>query len=267
MADHDASRPDVVDAPLSPDCESFDTQLAAWLEQALDPSANAWMLAHRTLCARCATMVGDLERLIAEASALPGMTPSRDLWPAIAARVETHVAAHVDSHVAIGREAPTETRRHAPTRGFLVSRRTVALAATLLVTASTAVTWQFARSRMASMKSVATSTVAAGTDPRSTPARLIESDTDNGAGAGAALDAGAVYQQEISALRTLVAERYTELDSATVQVLERNLAIIDQAIAESREALARNPRSALLASEVDRALEMKLALMRRVVLL
>jgi hypothetical protein len=84
---------------------------------------------------------------------------------------------------------------------------------------------------------------------------------------GVDTDADAVYEREISALRRIVDDRVVELDTVTVRELRRNLGIIDQAIGDSRRALARDPRSALLATQLDRALETKLALLRRVALL
>ena len=75
------------------------------------------------------------------------------------------------------------------------------------------------------------------------------------------------YEREITALRRIVNERFTELDSTTVTELRRNLDIIDQAIADSRKALAKDPRSAFVAQQLDRALQAKLELMRKVALL
>ena len=80
-------------------------------------------------------------------------------------------------------------------------------------------------------------------------------------------DVDAIYEKEISALRRIVNQRFTELDSTTVMELRRNLEMIDQAIGDSRRALRRDPRSGLLSTELDRTLEAKLALMRRVALL
>ncbi len=62
-------------------------------------------------------------------------------------------------------------------------------------------------------------------------------------------------------------DRFAELDTATVNALKHNLEIIDAAILDSRRALERDPRSGMLSSQLDRALETKLALMRRVALL
>jgi uncharacterized protein involved in exopolysaccharide biosynthesis len=80
-------------------------------------------------------------------------------------------------------------------------------------------------------------------------------------------DVDAIYEKEIAALRRIVDQRFTELDSGTVAALRQNLQTIDQAIEDSRRALKRDPRSGLLSTELDRTLEAKLALMRRVALL
>ena len=51
----------------------------------------------------------------------------------------------------------------------------------------------------------------------------------------------AQYAPRVEALSALLAQERATLDPATVATIERNLAVIDRAIAESREALARDP--------------------------
>ncbi|HET7602335.1 MAG TPA: zf-HC2 domain-containing protein [Gemmatimonadales bacterium] len=51
----------------------------------------------------------------------------------------------------------------------------------------------------------------------------------------------AQYAPRAEALSTLLERERASLDPATVATIERNLAVIDRAIAESREALARDP--------------------------
>jgi plasmid maintenance system killer protein len=77
----------------------------------------------------------------------------------------------------------------------------------------------------------------------------------------------AELSREIASLREVVQTRYAELDSGTVAVIKRNLAIIDAAIADSRKALRKDPRNRFLADELDRALTQKIALMRQAALL
>jgi hypothetical protein len=76
-----------------------------------------------------------------------------------------------------------------------------------------------------------------------------------------------VYGREIARLRQIVDQRRPTLDTATVSVIERNLTIIDQAIRESRAALARDPASALLNEKLNNALEQKVELLRAAALL
>ncbi len=79
---------------------------------------------------------------------------------------------------------------------------------------------------------------------------------------------GAVdYDREIADLRVVVSDRRGELDSATVDVLTRNLRIIDAAIAASRAALAHDPRSPFLGEQLTRALGQKVELLRTAALL
>ena len=68
--------------------------------------------------------------------------------------------------------------------------------------------------------------------------------------------------REIATLETILTERRSELDPQTVEVLERNLAVIDAAIAEARDALAADPASQFLAQRFTRAYTSKLTLLR-----
>jgi len=266
----------------SADCTRFEAQCGGYLERELDAAEQAWMTTHQSACVDCAALVRDLEAIVAESQALPGMAPSRDLWSGIEARLDTTVIP-ISAAAAQTRVART------------VSVRTFAIAATMLVAVTSGITWRLtARSGAptASPTSVP-SPVAAKSDSvndldvpgasveivaaspsatSSAPARASGSTTrlasrnalrDNRNDT----DADVVYEREISALRRIVDDRVVELDPVTVRELRRNLDIIDQAIGDSRKALARDPRSALLATQLDRALETKLALLRRVALL
>ena len=63
-------------------------------------------------------------------------------------------------------------------------------------------------------------------------------------------------------------ERYLEASvKSTIAVLEKNLDLIDRAIAESRAALERDPASEFLADQLARAMTKKVAILRTVALL
>jgi hypothetical protein len=80
-------------------------------------------------------------------------------------------------------------------------------------------------------------------------------------------EAEPVYDREISKLRTIVRQRRGQLDPATVAVLEQSIAVIDSAIAQSRAALAKDPASGFLATQLNHSLEKKVELLRTAALL
>jgi hypothetical protein len=77
----------------------------------------------------------------------------------------------------------------------------------------------------------------------------------------------AVYGKEIEMLQRIVSQRKTQLDSSTVAIIEKNLKIIDAAIAQSRAALANDPASMLLSGQLTRALDKKVELLRTAAML
>lgn len=186
---------------------------------------------HRAECAECQALWAELDAISAEAAKLPLLTPSRDLWSGIEARITS---------------APTVLRP----RVWQSQTFRLAMAASLLVAVSSAVTWQLASTDAPSVAAVPALAVADDADEESIfhLAALNESVTQ--------------MELEIGALQRIVLERRTELDTATVQVLERNLALIDAAIAESRAALAADPNSQFLSAQFTRAYTSKLTLLR-----
>jgi hypothetical protein len=68
--------------------------------------------------------------------------------------------------------------------------------------------------------------------------------------------------REIQGLQALLDERRGQLDSSTVEIVERNLKLIDTAIAESRAAFLRDPASQFLAAQLARSYATKLTLLR-----
>ncbi|MDE3152779.1 MAG: hypothetical protein KGL93_11085, partial [Gemmatimonadota bacterium] len=70
------------------------------------------------------------------------------------------------------------------------------------------------------------------------------------------------YDGEIAGLRTIIAQRHGALDSATVAVLQKNLAVIDSAIAQCKQALAKDPNSRFLIQSLSQSLDTKVQLLR-----
>lgn len=71
-----------------------------------------------------------------------------------------------------------------------------------------------------------------------------------------------LYFREIVRLRQVLETRRGQLDSTTVEVLDRNMLVIDRAIEECRKALAADPASKFLNGQLNEALESKIELLR-----
>ena len=191
---------------------------------------------HRANCAECRAIWDELENISAEAARLPLLTPSRDLWDSIEARIAT-----------VPRTLPfykTQTFR-------------LAIAATLLVAVSSGLTWQLATS------DTPDAVVAATEDALITPTdETVGSDEASEMHLASFSASVTQMEREIATLQTIVTERRSELDPRTIAVLEANLKLIDTAIAESRAALASDPASRYLSAQYTRAYTSKLTLLR-----
>jgi hypothetical protein len=186
---------------------------------------------HRTQCGECKQLWAELDAISAEAAQLPTLTPSRDLWSGIEAR--------------IGRVVPMPVRS-AP-RWHASQTFRLAMAASLLIAGTSAVTW-----RIATDAEVAASI--ADAQPPGTEESAVHL---------ASFSASVTQMdQEIATLQQIVTERRSGFDSKTIAVLEANLALIDAAIAESRAALEADPASQFLAAQFARAYTSKLTLLR-----
>ena len=71
------------------------------------------------------------------------------------------------------------------------------------------------------------------------------------------------YNSEITRLREIVNQRASQLDPATVEVLEKNLKVIDDAIVQCKDALRSDPKSRFLIESLNDALESKVVLLRK----
>jgi hypothetical protein len=70
------------------------------------------------------------------------------------------------------------------------------------------------------------------------------------------------YDLEIGRLQAILVARRTQLDTTTVRVVEKNLKVIDDAIAQCKAALQRDPASRFLIESLNDALDTKVQLLR-----
>ena len=228
-------------------CHDYDALVARDLEGELSLEERRSVDAHLIDCGRCAALRAELVAIAAAARDLPLISPSRDLWDGIAARIEAPVLA-LDA-------APRGTTGQRRLRLFA--------AAAALVVATAGTTYVITRAQFGTGQSQLASARPDDTAPRT---------GDSAGSVGTVLvadraEADAAFDREVTQLRALLEQRRPNLDSATVALLERNLQIIDRAIAESRAALARDPGSALLNRQLHNALGKKVQVLRTAALL
>lgn len=238
-------------------CAEFQGLASDFLEpHALPTAQRAAADAHVAGCAECAALVADLRTIVRDAAELRALTPSRDLWAGVEGRIEAPVvplAGRGGEHPIRGDERQT-AERGAEVAGGLrrgLPWRRLAIAASVLVVVTAGITYTLARRS-------AESPLASGSDSRA-PAGVRRATP---AVAVAHATAEETFDHEIAALRQIVAARRAELDTATIRVVEKNLQLIDAAIAESKAALARDPASAFLLDRLTHAYDTKLQLLR-----
>jgi len=263
-------------------CDVFTDRLMAYLEHETDDPMRVAMDKHALECHDCGPLLADLRKLRADAAKLPELKPSRDLWSGIAARIEAPVV-------------PIGVRERSSAKTSVVVRRvswTALIAASLVAAASIGYVAAGGRARSVVTPPVAAtqapaadsqlrvavvpapeSTAApAATEPAAPrrtfePAPVAVTQVRNDAPAAAVATLSRDYDREIARLHILIEQRRNQLDPVTVAVIEKNLQVIDAAIAECKKAIARDPASRFLIESLNQSLQAKVELMRTAALL
>lgn len=224
-------------------CAEFQALLTDYLEaHALSTAQRAAADAHVGGCVECAALLADVRTIVRDAGELPVLVPSRDLWSGIEGRIEAHV-------VAI---APyTDERRKAYGDRGAFSVRRLAIAASVLVAVTAGITYTLTRRQadLAVTPDAARQTDAARRSPLVRPA-------------GTHRSAEETFDMEIASIRKVADERRAELDTATIRIVEKDMKLIDAAIAESKAALRTDPASAFLMDQLTHAYDAKLRFLR-----
>ena len=254
------------------DCAAVDERLADYLEGDLDSAARREVEAHVGSCVRCSALLRDLEHIRASAAELPELTPSTDLWGGIARRIDAPV-------LPLTRPAPNVV---AGRRNFDWVRRAAVAAALVAVTAGVTYTLTVAHGPRAATQNIASnrptspdSNVPSRTDiaqPELIPptsGTVTPPDTELVRPPTLVRNAPAAetYSREIDRLRTIFARNRSQLDPRTAAIIEANLKVIDDAIAQSKAALAQDPASRFLNNQLNSALGKKLELLQTAALL
>lgn len=255
-------------------------RLSEYLDDGLGARERESVARHLEACASCAGMLAELLAVRERARVLPPLAAPDSLWSAIEARLsEAPAKANV-----IDLGAERERRRWS----FTTPQLAAAAAALMVVSATGA--W-FAGHRTAPVGTPAgptstpiaartlttppdagdttaspapelvPSTVASRTPQRET--RAAETGTP-GVPATAVNFGGERYDTAIADLERILAQNRSRLNPATVQVVEKNLALIDGAIEDARRALVADPASPYLNDHLAQIMKRKVDLLRRV---
>lgn len=219
-------------------------QLSDYLDGDLGPAERAALEAHVAGCAECREVLAGLRRVVARAASLADTPPAADLWPGIA-----------------GALGPAAGR--SDVLAFRPPRRSVplpqALAAGLLLAVLAGGSAWLARGYLAP----------------AAPAATAPAPADEGRGGGGPLRPVAVaapladprYDAAVADLRRVLEAGRDRLAPETIAVLERNLALIDAALADAQRALAADPANPYLTNHLTQTRLRKLRLLQQAAVL
>ncbi len=224
--------------------DQWTERLSEYLDDELTPRERRALDVHLGTCQECRSVLADLRVVIGRAATMTNRPPEIDLWPAIRARLDDRSQPAASWRSWFGGGSPR----------FSLTVPQLSAAALALILVAAGATWVI-RGRIVPGNSVARNTA-----PPAGPSS-----------AGPRVDAGEVvfanfadpqYDAAVADLQKALENGRNQLDPRTIEVVEKNLKVIDQAIDQAREALRADPANAYLNSYVADARRRKLALLR-----
>jgi anti-sigma factor RsiW len=218
----------------------------------LPPREERDVRRHLMQCEGCRAEEQALRALLDEAAALPDeILPERDLWTDIAPRLQSRASLVEESA-----DTLTEVRVIGPRPARPLPWWMLAAASIALVVITSFATLRFSGRGPAEPEAIAS-------QQARPPASAVQGGTPTAL--AAFRPAEQEYQKAILDLETVLRTQRGRLAPQTAATLEANLRIIDQAIAESRAALAADPNSAELTHMLSDAYDTKLDVLRQAV--
>jgi hypothetical protein len=208
--------------------DQWTERLSEYMDGELSEVEQAAVEAHVATCGDCAETLAALRRVVARAGTLEDGLPTRDLWPGVAQRIG----------------AERKSRRHP--HGVTFSVPQLLAAGIALMVGSGGLAWLLHPD--------------AGPPPVAAVAPAAGSLPVMPAGTGTAAPS---YDSAVDDLERILREGRGRLDTATVRVLEQNLALIDRAIAQARHAVAADSANVYLNSHLAETMRRKIDLLRQ----
>lgn len=228
-------------------------RLSEYLDGHLSADEAEAIRVHVEGCRECSTTLEELASVVRAAHNVVDRPPPRDLWPVIARGLraqETDVLSLADRRNAIQATARMGGRARWQVR---LSVPQLVAAGLALVLFSGGGVWMVGRGAPAAGSPAAMDVPLPEADGERVPASLAESP------AGPDLS---TFAAEVEALEEVLGQYRDRLDPRTIRVLEKNLAVIDRAIEDSRRALEVDPGNPYVLEHLNGSMQRKLAFLR-----
>ena len=200
----------------------------------MGPIRAAELQQHLDECPACSALADDLRRIREAATTLAGSRPRDHVWLQIAGRLRQEGRVH---------DRPEVQRASRTQYAWL------AIAATLVISVGASIFLVF--SRVGNVPSTAPSTAS-----NPAPADSVQSGVED------LRQAEKLLQSGIAKLKEGMGSETEALPVAAATTLDKNLQILDQAIAESSAALQQEPQNVAARSSLFEALQRKIALLQ-----
>ena len=222
-------------------CSKYLNSIQERVDGTIGAIRRAELEMHLDTCAECRALLEDLQRIHDAAAELPALAPPDRTWLQIAGRLRMEGR--------ISDEATTVAPSRRPYVAWL------AIAAALVIAAGSAVILLVPR------ETPATTPAAASSAPSSAPTGgPVEGSAVEAVNAVEA--AQAKYEKAIEELEKVAKANQQALDPGTAATIEKNLGIIDQAIADNRVAVKAEPASVAARETLFEALRTKVTLLQ-----
>lgn len=226
-------------------CEQYLTWIQETVDGTIGSIRRAQLDLHLNECAGCRALLEDLQRIHGAAASLPALAPPDRAWLQIAGRLRQEGR--------IRDEAPA-ARLAGPSRSGYVAW--LAIAAALVIAAGSGALLLTPRPASSPQ------TQAGSTTPAATAASAGASDTPTIDAVNAVEDAQAKFEKAIQDLEKAAKANQQALDPGTSATIEKNLGILDQAIADNRVAVKAEPTNVAARETLFDALRQKVSLLQ-----
>jgi hypothetical protein len=216
-------------------CESRIERIQELVDGTLGAIRRSDLEQHLAACPACRALNEDLERIRGAAAALPALSPPDGAWLQIAGRLRQEGR--------IAQAAPKPS-------GSVRSYAWLAIAATLVLAAGASIVVVFRSSPAPAPSAVALPTGNPAADPS---VEAVQNEVEA---------AQEQFEKAITKMDDLRKANMNALDPQTSEVIEKNLGIIDRAIAENRVAVKAEPASVAARETLFEALRQKVSLLQ-----